>query len=184
MAKVTEPFMTDFYEAFANTIVYQRGVNGNVIVRRKVKHPEEVTSAHTDARAWKWGHGVSQYQNNNIYEESLVDCVARYAISPNAPKNLRLVEISQNTEDPQAYDIQLAWDAVTHKYYGHTLANLLGYFLSLSFDGLHWQRINEMPIAETEFVDTQPQGTIYYFVQAYDDQDNPSSESNILEVTI
>ena len=96
MAKVTQPLMTDFFEAFANTLVYQRRQGGDVIVRRKVRHPQEPTSAHTDARAHKWAQGVSAYQKNNIHNESLVDCVARYAISPNAPKNLRLVSISEN----------------------------------------------------------------------------------------
>ena len=184
MAKIINPLFADFYEAFGTTIVFQRRFGTDVIARKKVRHAEDPTSAHVKSRASRWAKAVHCYQNDNPENETLIECVSRYALSPNAPKNLMLQSINENTENPLLFDVTLSWDAVTHKYGGHPLANMLGYFVNISFDGLHWQRLNETPIAATAFTDVRPQGTVYYTIQAIDDQNNLSSESELLEVAV
>ena len=184
VAKVVNPLFADFYEAVGSTIVFQRRYGTDVIARKKVRHAEDPTSAHTKARAHKWGQGVRAYVSEDNPGDTLLQCISRYALSPDAPKNVDIVTVRRNQQNSQLFDITLGWDQVTNKYGGHPLDNLVGYFVNLSLDGLHWQRLNQTPITATSYTDTQPFQNLYYTVQAIDDQDNLSSESDIFVIDV
>lgn len=182
MAKVTSPLFGNWREAFGNSIVFQGSHLNNIIVRKKVVHALDPTSAHYAPRAHKWAFAVHHYLTDNALNESLIDSVARYALSPEAPTDLSADSISLNAANPSQYDIHLSWTAPTTKYNNHTLANLLGYHVNFSADGIHWQRLTTTPQSATTYTDTRTDGTYYYSVQAIDDQDNISSETVAIEV--
>ena len=182
MAKVTSPLFDNWREAFGNSIVFQGSHLNNIIVRKKVVHPTDPTSAHYITRAHKWAFAVHQYLVDNALDESLVDSVARYALSPETPTNLSAASITLNAADHSKYDIHLTWTAPTTKYNNHTLANLLGYHINFSADGIHWQRLTTTPQSATTYTDTRANGTYYYSVQAIDDQENISSQTMAISV--
>ena len=183
MAKVTKPLFDNFREAFGTTIVYQGCHLNNIIVRKKVVHPTDPTSAHYKTRASRWAKAVHKFFKDNPGNVSLINHVSRYALSPSSPANLRVICITVNPQNHALFDITFAWDAPTTKYGGHPMLNLAGYFVNFSPDGLYWQRLNSDYIQSTIFTDTRPFGTYNYSIQATDDQQNVSTSCQDIEVT-
>jgi|GEM_PF-3643433 len=184
MAKIIKPLLDGFYEAFANVLVYQRNPFGQCICRKKVVHPDEPTSAHRHNRVTGWTKAVHNYLNENPAGQSLTDCIAQYALSPDSPKNVTYTDIGPGENDPAKRLIRIAWDAVTTSYNGWPLTNLSGYFVSISPDFVSFTRFPTSPLNETHYDIELGSGTWYVYVQAIDDEDHYSHQSATLMFTI
>ena len=184
MAKVTSTFLTDFHEAFSNILVYQGSNNGLLIVRKKVVHPSDLSSAHLPSRTQGWAKAVDYYERNIYPDKSLTDLVADFALSPDSPKDFSLTALTENPPGSDKWDITFSWHDVTHKFNGWPCNNLSGYHINFSTDSIFWQRLTVSPQPEIQFTDNRNRGVYYYTIQAIDDENHFSHESTILEVHV
>lgn len=186
MAKVTNPLFSDFHEAFGDCIVFQRNAFGDSIARRKAVHALDPRSPHAPGRIVKWANAVQQHQDDQAANDQLETYVERFAIPPNNPTNLRCTAKQPHPTDPDLIEFTIAWDPPTHKYYGHALQNLAGYFIEITSDGVTWTRLNSEPLPNTHYSGNAPADTAQFIVFAVDDFGNVSTPSPAadLEVTL
>ena len=177
MAKVTNPLFTDFREAFADVIVFQRNGSSSTIARQKVVHPTNPNSAHYPARIDGWAKALTEFNKDQAPDEQLIDYVSRFALSPNSPFNLRTTSLVQDPQNPEQQIAGLAWDAPTTKYNGWPLDNLAGYFVEISTNLVTWTRCNAEPFITANATVSIPPGDVYFIVIAVDDQGNASTPS-------
>ncbi|MBN1561966.1 fibronectin type III domain-containing protein [candidate division KSB1 bacterium] len=185
MARVTNPLFTDFFEAFADVIVYQHNGSSSPIARRKVKHPINPRSAHYQNRIANWSKAISEFNNDEAPDEELLNYVAFHALSPDRPTNLRTTALFEDPQNATKQRFTIKWDAPTTKYNGHPLDNLYGYFVECSQNFITWIRLTTDPITETEYTDSIDHGDFYFIVLAIDTEGNVSSPSEqmFLELT-
>ena len=186
MAKVTNPLFSNFHEAFGDIIVFQRNTFGDSIARKKVVPAFDPRSPHAPGRILKWADAVQQHQDDGAANDQLETYVERFAIPPNHPTNPRCTAKQPHPTDPDLIEFTVAWDAPTHKYYGHELTNLAGYFIEITSDVVTWTRLNAEPIPTDSYSGDAPADTIQFLIYAVDDQDNVSTPSPAadLEVTL
>lgn len=181
MAKVTDPLFSDFREALGDCLVFQRNTFGDVIARLKVVPAADPRSPHSPGRIAKWAEAIEQHQNDEAPNADLESYVERYAIPPNHPTNLIFTSITPHPTDPDLVEFDAEWEAPTHKYYGHDLENLAGYFIEVTSDYVTWTRLNTDPIPNAQYSGNAPADTSHAVVYAVDDQGNVSTSSPVVE---
>lgn len=184
MAKVINPLFADFREAFANCIVFQNNGSGSPIARRKVKQALNPKSPHIAARVPQWANAITKFNQSDDPNKILCDFVIRHAISPDSPKNLCCVSITEYPANPPEKQFTLTWNPVTSKYNGWPCDNLAGYYIEQSFDFVTWTRKNQYPLVENTYTGHSMLTSLFVKVLAVDTENNVSAESQVLELDL